>query len=641
MSPASSSAPSAPAPGQGAAEVVEHPLVVRPGCGQVGGRVEQARAPGGDAGGLGEAQQVHAHPRDEFGERADEPGVGAVDVVERDDRAETGEGAVGQGEAGEQPVDAGDPGALADPGQPVLGAVARVDAPADLRALDEAAEPFEALGVEAEGARDRFARGQRDQVGSGGARGRQGEEDEEDVDHLVRPRQRGARDAGPQVVARMVSGGVGGPEVGLEQRRVGGDVGAQHGDLSRLQGRVGGEGVAQGLAQHLHLAVGAVARVDGHRAVGRDRCVGRTALADAALEEPEHGPDADGRPVGAGPGAVRDVDRGLLPAPPALGAGRPVSLPQRAADGAGLLGRAELPDLDGEPLGQGGQQLDVGRWGRLDAGRPQRDRQCRGIGPAHPLQELLVAQPRVGPAGEGRREALPQERLPPVAVGQRGAERVDGGALGPGGEHAGAVPQVAAQDPGPALGGGDQAPRGGARGLLGGRVAVEVAPDEREPRLVGALAQEGGDAEGEGAGAPGVLVGVEAEQRVLELGSQPAHRRGPDAGEDLRPAGGGREPLRDAAPVRGAGRDEYRQDEGVGGVLGEEGAGPGADLGPGAAARHDGPARRAHGAPGRLLPDRSRVHHAPHLRQRHRQRTRTRPPPGSGPVGGARLRLPS
>ena len=73
----------------------------------------------------------------------------------------------------------------------------------------------------------------------------------------------------PQPVTGMLRLGLGGvqAERRRDQRREGLDVGAHHDDVPRLQGGVVGEQPDQHFAQHLDLAVRAVAGVHLHAAV--------------------------------------------------------------------------------------------------------------------------------------------------------------------------------------------------------------------------------------------------------------------------------------------------------------------------------------------------------------------------------------
>ncbi len=88
-------------------------------------------------------------PVDQLGEAADEVDVGAVDVVDGDDVAEPDDVAL-HGDAEQQPVEPGPPGALLDAAHLPGRAVLLVEAPADAAAGDPAAEPVELVVVEAE-----------------------------------------------------------------------------------------------------------------------------------------------------------------------------------------------------------------------------------------------------------------------------------------------------------------------------------------------------------------------------------------------------------------------------------------------------------------------------------------------------------
>ena len=88
-------------------------------------------------------------PVDQLGEPADQVDVGAVDVVDGHDAAQPDLVAL-HGDAEQQPVEPGPPGALLDaahlPGRAVVG----VEAPADAAAGDPPAQPVELVVVEAE-----------------------------------------------------------------------------------------------------------------------------------------------------------------------------------------------------------------------------------------------------------------------------------------------------------------------------------------------------------------------------------------------------------------------------------------------------------------------------------------------------------
>ena len=222
-------------------------------------------------------------PVDELGEPAGQVDVGAVDVVERQRRAEPALSLLGHRHAEQQPVQPGRPGVL------------RERRPAGTAPRCAASRPHRTPGPRRPRSRSR-SRSSSSKPNRRRHRGRAAQ-----VEHLATrsAARRPARAARPTTsssglawrsarsasrtrepvagVPRRRHSSSAEPERRRDQRREGLDVRAHDEDVARLQRRVVGEQAEQHLAQHLDLAVRAVAGVhlDAPVAVGEHVASGR------------------------------------------------------------------------------------------------------------------------------------------------------------------------------------------------------------------------------------------------------------------------------------------------------------------------------------------------------------------------------
>ena len=374
--------------------------------------------------------------------------------------------------------------------------------------------------VEAEAATDRRSAGEAQDLGGGEAVVEEVEEVGEGAEQRVGLAQRAVGEAVGEhrrARQRVLVVEAPGAEGGVQQRRVLVDVGAQDDDVARLERRVGGEQVADRVAEHLDLAPPAVAGVDLDRAVaGLDRrtgCAGGGVVPDGVLEPSQPRP----RPPSRRRRAVRDLGLGSrgqdqlhLAAVVGPGgeqrvarhpSGRVVGPRQpcrhrRHHVGVGLgdvvpqgQRRVQGVEVHVAVRGEGAEHLQV-RGGQ--AGQPEQ---------RHPLGHHVVERDRVGAeAVAGGRDPLGRRRhgqvVPhatqqlglPAGVGRQvGVGRVVvAGAVEPRQDHRGAEHAVAVEEPGDVPGGRLAAPAPQPVVLvsvLARSAHAEVRADHAQPRL--------------------------------------------------------------------------------------------------------------------------------------------------------------
>ncbi|MEZ5061952.1 MAG: hypothetical protein R2700_10650 [Solirubrobacterales bacterium] len=251
------------------------PLLPERGGGEVVGRGERLR-PIAERLGLGEAREGGVDAVDQLGEAAGEGDRAALDVVEREHVLEDARVVLAHRDAEEDPVEPPAPRALGDGNVEGL-AMPLVDPPVDVGGVDPLVDAAEIVVVEPEAMADRLEVGEVEELGGGEARGGQVEELGERAEDRVGPAQRAVGEPDAQVGRRGGGGGgrelvVGGREPPgaedrVDQRREVLDVGAHDDDVARLERRVVGEQVHDRVAQHLDLALAAVAGVDLDAAV--------------------------------------------------------------------------------------------------------------------------------------------------------------------------------------------------------------------------------------------------------------------------------------------------------------------------------------------------------------------------------------
>ena len=211
-------------------------------------------------------------PVEQLREPAGQLDAGGPDVVERQRRADparsVGLRVVGHRDPGQHPVEAEAPGVLDVVVEAVRRAVLLVVRPADAGLLDPAGDRLEVVVGQPEAAAHGVGC---DQVEHRARLGPAAGEVEQLADHGEQRVGLGQRPVGQphlQQLARVAAGDrLAHAERGLDQRRVGLDVGAHHQDVARLEGLVVGEQAEQHLAQHLDLAGRTVAGVHLHAAV--------------------------------------------------------------------------------------------------------------------------------------------------------------------------------------------------------------------------------------------------------------------------------------------------------------------------------------------------------------------------------------
>ena len=434
----------------------------RVGGGGRGQRVQGGRQPGdprGERTVAGQVGECRPEPVDELGEAAEPVDVARLHVVERQRRAQPAVALHRDTE--QQPVQPRGPRVLREPVEPVGAAVRGRQPPPDPGTRDEVAQPLQVVAVQAETAADR-ARGE--QVEHLGRREPGVDELQQapgDVEHRVHLPQRTVREPDRQPVAGVaVTLGIE-PERRRHQRSEGLDVRAGDEDVTRLQGGVGGEQAEHDLAEHLDLAVRAVAGVHGDRAVVRGEHVvarGRPVVAHVALQALQQ---RHRRAVRAG---VVRVDAGearqpqlQFPDVPAergeqrmarelgggIGAARGHAHGQRR-DAVPQGGRGvRQPQVHVAMAGEGREHGQVvrGQAGGAEQRQPLRQGAARGVVLQHgdrrgqPLRAVRDADPRA--------QGPPQLRLPAQV---RGHVRVV--ARAPGVEQLGPVGGVGVEQPG-------------------------------------------------------------------------------------------------------------------------------------------------------------------------------------------------
>ena len=336
-------------------------------------------------------------------------------------------------DAEQQPVQPRGPGVLREPVEPVRAAVRGRQPPPDPGTGDEVAQPVQVVAVEAEAAADR-ARGEqvehlgRREPGVGELQQAPG-----DVEQRVHLPQRTVGEPDRQPVA-----GVAGSTLGIEperrrhQRSEGLDVRAGDEDVARLQRRVGGEQAEHDLAEHLDLAVRAVAGVHRRptgrpgRARGRPRAPGRrarrvagaAAASPAASSAPGWCVSTPGRPASRScssrtsrPSAASSGWRGELGG--GIGAARGHAHGHRRDAVPQGGGGVRQPQVHVAVAGEGGEHGQVvrGQAGGAEQRQPLRQGAARGVA-------LAARRPpwRAAPRGSGTpiraRRRPPQLRLP-------------------------------------------------------------------------------------------------------------------------------------------------------------------------------------------------------------------------------------
>ena len=524
---------------------------------------------------LARAQSPQHAPEavDELRESAGEIDVGAVEIVQRQRRAEMVVIAAVQRRADDDPIDTRAPRVLAEAAQVVVVAMLLVEPPADGDLLDPVGHAVEVVIGEAEPASDRGRLRQVEHLA--GREPTAGEDDEarRELQERIRLPRCAVGESHPQPVCRVAVRGHR-PHPGRTGRRAGRsvdrvayrallrgqqcpetearvhergeglDVGTHDEDVARLEGGVVREQPGDDVAEHVDLSGGAVTGVDldrpvalAHHAVGpvgvvglvvgtqvglepleQGRCGIRGRLLERLVGRPRHGEGAlQLARVAPQPGEQRmsdELDAAIQRS--RHRAGRDLG-GDRLPPGGGGLGE---PDVDVAMLGECREQLGLAAGDPRvpEEGEPPRqiERGCTRVRAAR----AAGAQGRddLGVAHIGRRcvderqDAPPQVGLP-REVGLERAARTVGCAAGP----CAVEPRAARPSAVGATPGAD--PLGhGRRGSL----AAEAPVGEQGRSLQGVGGEQAGEAAGHGVAASAAqIVGRAVVPQVRREGGRP------------------------------------------------------------------------------------------------------------------------
>ena len=287
----------------------------------------------------------------------------AVDVVQGKDAAEQPLILLGHRDAEQQPVQPGAPGAGVELVELEGLAVGGVEPPADPALRNPLLHAREVAVVEPEPAPDGIPVGEVEHLRGCEALVADLEQARHEAEQRVRLPQRTVGEPDTkvgraQLVRKVVElvvvrADLAGPERGLDERRERLDVGAHHDHVARLERRVLGEQVQDGVPEHLDLAGAAVARVDLDAAVDGTGLVRRGLVAAHRLLDPgEQGVVALRRGVVVVPVRLHDEVQLARVLPPRRQ--QPV-VRERLR---GVLGAAPLVRRPGDLLPQRGRRVE-------------------------------------------------------------------------------------------------------------------------------------------------------------------------------------------------------------------------------------------------------------------------------------------
>ncbi len=273
-------------------QLLEQPVELRPLPGVTRRRrhegvrdVRQRGAPVPHRAQSGQRVEPGLEPMQELGQPPGQVDVTAVDVVQRECRAEEALPVLGHGHPEEDPVEPGLPGVRCNALELERAPMGGIESPSDERAAHPLLQAVQVVVAEAETAAHRIASGQVEHLGRRDPRRRKFEHLGQHAHHRVGLAEGTVRQADFERPLRIGRRPLESPpaERGLNQRCERLDVGAHHDDVAGLQARIVLQQVQDGVAQHFDLAAPSMAGVDPDAVVVRGQ---HRPLVDAAAGAP-------------------------------------------------------------------------------------------------------------------------------------------------------------------------------------------------------------------------------------------------------------------------------------------------------------------------------------------------------------------